>query len=899
MANMTLTIDDKEVTTPSGTSILMAARQIGIRIPTLCYHPRLSVTGACRVCVVEIWGRPVLVASCSAVAEDGMRVYTASERVLKARRLVVQLLLAGGNHNCLTCQANGTCELQALAYELGIEDLEFAPRSSGYPKDTSNAMIERDPDKCILCGRCVRACNDVQVNEVIEFGYRARRAKIVTAWDLPYGKSDCVFCGECVSVCPTGALTERQAKFQGRPWEVKKVRSTCVYCGTGCQLDLNVMDGRIVKVTSNHLHGLPNYGSLCVKGRFGYDFVHHKDRLTKPLIREGDRFRKAGWDEALNLVATRFSEIKNARGPDALAALSSARCTNEENYLLQKLMRAVIGTNNIDHCARLCHASTVTGLAAAFGSGAMTNTIADIEHARAILVTGSNTTEMHPIIASHIKRAVRQKGAKLIVVDPRRIDLVFYAHQWLRPKPGTDVAWINGLIHVILRDRLHDASFIQGRTEGFEALRSAVEPYRPEYVEHITGIAANQIEDAAHMYASASCAGIIYAMGITQHTRGTDNVKSLANLALACGNVGIPGAGVNPLRGQNNVQGACDMGALPNVFSGYQTISDETLRAQMAKAWGIGGLPSQPGKTLMEMMDQALTGNIGGLYIMGENPMLSDPDLHHVRASLRSLSFLVVQDIFLTETAALAHVVLPGASAVEKDGTFTNTERRVQRIRKAIEPIGDSRPDWQIICDLATHLGYPMSYENPEKIMEEIASVTPSYGGISYKRIAGRGIQWPCPSSGHPGTPYLHKDRFACGKARFHPVTYQDPPEVPDAKYPLYLSTGRILYHWHTGTMTRRVSGLVERVPECYVEIAPADARQYGIQEGDNIRIESRRGKIKAKAHITEKAVQGTIFAPFHFAEAAVNQLTHRATDPMAKIPGLKVCAVKLEKVAP
>ena len=540
----------------------------------------------------------------------------------------------------------------------------------------------------------------------------------------------------------------------------------------------------------------------------------------------------------------------------------------------------------------------MAGLAAAFGSGAMTNTIADVEKAQAILVTGSNTTEMHPIISSYIKRAVRQKGAKLIVVDPRRIDLVSYAHKWLRPKPGTDVAWINGLIHVVLREGLHDESYIKERTEGFEALRSAVQPYSPEAVEGITGIAAKDMEDAGRMYGEATRASICYAMGITQHTNGTDNVKSLANLALACGNVGIPGAGVNPLRGQNNVQGACDMGAFPNVFSGYQAVTDEALRTQMAKAWKVDTLPGQVGKTLMEMMDQAITGEIGGLYIMGENPMLSDPDLHHVEQSLRSLDFLVVQDIFLTETARLAHVILPGASAAEKDGTFTNTERRVQRVRKAIEPLGNSRPDWQIIRDLSNRLGYPMDYEKPEKIMDEIASVTPSYGGISYKRIAKRGIQWPCPSADHPGTPYLHKDTFTRGKAVFHPIVHQDPPEVPDTQYPFYLSTGRILYHYHTGTMTRRSSGLVERVSECQVEIAPDDAKQYSIEENDSIRIQSRRGEITAKAHITEKAVKGTIFVPFHFAEAAVNQLTHREKDPVAKIPGLKVCAVKVEKLS-
>jgi formate dehydrogenase major subunit len=539
----------------------------------------------------------------------------------------------------------------------------------------------------------------------------------------------------------------------------------------------------------------------------------------------------------------------------------------------------------------------VAGLAAAFGSGAMTNSIADIERADAFLVTGSNTTEMHPVIAGAVKRAVRQRGAKLVVVDPRRIDMTRYAHKWLRPKPGTDVAWINGLMYVILRDGLQNDAYIQERTEGFEEVRRVVDAYTPARVEAITGIPARELEEAARIYGEAPAAAVLYAMGITQHTSGTDNVKSLANLAMLCGNVGIPGSGVNPLRGQNNVQGACDVGGLPNVYSGYQPVGDPQVRERMAQAWGVRELPAQPGLTLMEIMEGAAYGDIRAMFIMGENPMLSDPDLHHVKEALQNLDFLVVQDIFLTETAQMADVVLPGVSFAEKDGTFTNTERRVQRVRQAVEPVGDARPDWEIICELSRCMGYPMEYDGPQGIAEEIAAVTPSYGGIRYKRIERRGLQWPCPTADHPGTPILHRDRFTRGKGLFHAIEYRQAPEMPDHDFPLYLSTGRILYHWHTGSMTRRSLGLTERAPQCEIEISSEDATYFGVEAGDRVRIVSRRGEITAQARITDKAVEGTIFVPFHYAEAAVNLLTHGNLDPVAKIPGYKVCAVRLEKV--
>jgi formate dehydrogenase alpha subunit len=527
----------------------------------------------------------------------------------------------------------------------------------------------------------------------------------------------------------------------------------------------------------------------------------------------------------------------------------------------------------------------------------MTNSISEIERAEVILVTGSNTTEMHPVIAGYVKRAVRQGGAKLLVVDPRKIELVAYAEVWLNPKPGTDIAWINGMIHVILKEGLEDRAYIQDRTEGLDKLQEAVRDYSPKKVESITGIPAQDLQRAARTYAKAKAASILYAMGITQHTSGTDNVKALANLAMLCGNVGIPNAGVNPLRGQNNVQGACDMGGLPNVFSGYQPVGEEAVREKMARAWGVKSLPGSPGLTLMEMMEGAAKGKIKGMFILGENPMLSDPDLHHVEEALGKLDFLVVQDIFLTETGKLAHVVLPGVSFAEKDGTFTNTERRVQRVRRAVAPPGKARQDWEIICDLSTRMGLPMGYKDPEEIMEEIRSLTPSYAGITYQRIERTGLQWPCPTLDHPGTPFLHKDRFTRGRGLFHPVQYRSAPELPDAEFPFYLSTGRILYHYHGASMSRRSQGLVERAPRCEVEISPRDAERMGLKEGSMVKVLSRRGQIQAVARITDKAVEGTVFVPFHYVEAAANLLTHASLDPVSKIPGYKVCAVRVEPI--
>jgi formate dehydrogenase alpha subunit len=879
----------------SGETILHVAQRNGIDIPTICHLEGVAPTGACRICVVEAEGARNLLPSCATPAAPHMVVETESDRVVRSRKINIELLLASGNHNCLTCEANGNCRLQELAYRYRVETVRFPESPVRYPIEAENAFIIRDFSRCILCGRCVQACNEVQVNNAISFGYRGAASKIVAKGDLPYHQSDCVFCGECVQACPVGALIEKQSRFRARQWEEERVQTTCPYCGVGCQIYVHRRDSRIIRITG--VEGAsPNFGSLCVKGRFGYDFITDTDRLTTPLIKENGTFREASWNEALSLVAEKLSDIKKKHGPDSIGVFSSAKITNEENYLAQKFARAVIGTNNVDHCARLCHASTVAGLVASFGSGAMTNPIADIGDSDLILVTGSNTTEAHPVISSAIKRAIESGSAKLIVVDPRRIDLTAFATLWLRQNLGTDVAWVNGMMHVIIKEGLHDRNYIEDRTEGFEELTKTVERYTPEYVQEITGIPSDELIKAARMYGQAASASIFFAMGITQHRTGTDNVKSLANLAMLCGNVGIAGGGVNPLRGQNNVQGACDLGALPNVFSGYQPVGDSIIRERMEKAWRVNGLPGSPGLGITEMVEGAGEGTIKALYVIGENPLVSDPDLNHAEKAFLELEFLVVQDIFLSDTAKLAHVVLPSASFAEKEGTFTNTERKVQRVRKVVDPPGAARPDWDIIGELSSRMGYPMDYTDSEAIMREIASVTPSYGGLSHRRLDEEDIYWPCTSTEHRGTPRLHVGRFTRGLGLFHAIDYIPPAEMPDEHYPLFLTTGRVLYHFHTGTMTMQSEGLNDRVPECFVEISPGDARRYQVKEGDVLQVSSRRGEIAARALVSDRAVEGTIFIPFHFAEAAANRLTNAALDPVAKIPEFKVCAVRIEK---
>jgi formate dehydrogenase alpha subunit len=717
----------------------------------------------------------------------------------------------------------------------------------------------------------------------------------------------CEFCGACVDSCPTNALADVGTRGIARPDRV--VSTICPYCGVGCQLKLEVKDEKVIASRPDPA-GLANHGQACVKGRFGIaEFVHHPDRLTVPLIRKNGELKEASWEEALGLVAEGLKRYS----PQEVAVIASAKCTNEENYVMQKFARAVLATNNIDHCARLCHAPTVAGLVQSFGSGAMTNSIDEAERAACIFAIGTNTTVSHPVIGLRIKRAI-QKGGKLIVANPMRIDICRFADIWLQLHPGTDVALLMGMMKVIVDEGLLDSSFVEQRCQDFDVFKESLADFNLDFVERVTGVPSKDVEEAARMYATSKPATILfYTMGITQHSHGTDNVMATANLAMLTGNVGKPSSGVNPLRGQNNVQGACDMGALPNVYSGYQAVSNPAIREKFETAWGCAlppslkdkfgitwacSLPLAPGLTLVEMLDAAYRKEIKAIYLIGENPALSDPDTHHVREALSRLDFLVAQDIFLSESAKLANVVLPAASFAEKDGTFTNTERRVQRVRKAIEPLGDSKPDWWIVCQVARRLGAKgFDYSDPSEIMEEVRNLTPSYGGISYERLENGGIQWPCPLDDHPGTPILHTDIFSRGKGKFVPLKYVPAGELPDEQYPLMLTTGRSLYHFHTGTMTRKVSSLNLIEPEGTLEISPQDASGLGIAQGDRVKVTSRRGEVITKAKITETLPAGLVFMTFHFAESAANILTNPKLDPVSKIPEFKVSAVKVEKV--
>ena len=888
-------IDGRRIEVEQGANLLQVARDNQFGIPGLCFHPRLSVTGSCRLCIVKIAGQPGIIPACTVKVTEGMIVTAFDEELESLRRMLIDLLLSEHNCDCLVCESAGACELQDLAYCYGLDSRTriFASRKRELPsKDESSPVLVNDPSKCILCGRCVRACDEIQGKGVLSYAYRGLETVVVAGlgeWET----SECDGCGECVQLCPTGAIVEKLPERPARAWEVKKVQTTCSYCGVGCQLEMWVEDDEVVKVRGAET--IPNYGSTCIKGRFGHTYIGKPDRLTTPLIRRNGSLVPATWDEAIAVIKKNLFKIKDEYGPEALAGLASAKCTNEENYLFQKFMRACIGTNNVDHCARLCHASTVAGLAAAFGSGAMTNSMAELEYAKCILVTGSNTTETHPVIANLIKRAVRYHGAKLIVVDPRRIDLVNHATLWLRQKNGTDVAWMNGMMNFILSEGLQDEAFIKERTENFEELKKVIETYTPERVEEITTIPADKLREAARIYATVEPASIVYSMGITQHTTGTDNVLSTANLAMLTGNIGKPSTGVNPLRGQNNVQGACDLGALPNVYPGYQKVADPAVREKFETAWGIK-LSSNVGLTVVEIMNAAAEGKVKGLIIMGENPMVSDPNLNHVEEALNNLDFLAVSDIFLSDTAKLADVVLPAASFAETEGTFTNTERRVLLLRKVINAPGEALPDWQIICKLAGELGYSMHYNNAAEIMDEIAEVTPIYGGIHHCRLVPDGLQWPCPSDDHPGTVYLHKDKFSRGLGLFHPVNFIPPAELPDEDYPFILSTGRMLFHYHTGTMSRRAEALNAFISEGYAEIHPNDAARLGLEDGGWVKVRTRRGEITTIVKTTEMVAEGSVFVPFHFAEAAANRLTNDALDPKAKIPELKVAACQIEK---
>jgi formate dehydrogenase alpha subunit len=894
---MKVMINNMIVEAHSSETVLQVARDNKIYIPSLCYHPKTGPAGKCRACVVEIEGMRGLQTSCTIEVREGMKITTNSERAREAQKLVVNLLLSTGRHDCLACEQNGDCELQEAAYFLGIEHPAFSLPEENIDIDDSSEFVYRDHSKCIKCGRCIVGCNTTVVNEVLDFGYRGHSAKVICDEDLPMGKSSCVQCGECVQLCPVGAVIDKRSRGQGRSWQMEKAETICPYCGVGCKLVLHINREKntIVRVTGAE-DGPANNGMLCVKGRYGFDFVASPERLTTPLIKEKGAFRKATWDEAINVIAARLNGMREKYGNDAIGGFSSAKCSNEENYIFQKFIRAVIGTNNVDHCARLCHASTVAGLAQAFGSGAMTNDIKGIKEADVILIIGSNTTEGHPVIGSMIKQAVRLGKTKLIVIDPKRIPLADYSEIYAAQRCGTDVAVLNGIMHIIIKNNWYDKEYVSERCEGFEDLKKEVEHYTPEYVEKISGIPASTLEHIARLFGTAPTASLFYSMGITQHTTGVDNVWSTANIQMLCGNMGKVGGGVNPLRGQSNVQGACDMGALPNVFSGYQKVGDAAIQEKFEKAWKCK-LPDKNGLTVTTMIEAIHEGNLKGLYIMGENPMLSDPDISHAESAFRKLDFLVVQDIFLTETAVLADVVLPAAACAEKEGTITNTERRVQYFAKALNAPGDALADWQIIQMVANAMGAMWNYKRSEDIQNELIAVTPSYGGISYERLGRLGLHWPCPTKEHPGTPVLHIGKFTRGKGLMKAIPYKEPAELPDAEYPLIMTTGRLLQQFHTGTMTRKTEG-INRLAGPRVMMSVEDAEELGIENDELVKVSTRRGEIRTNAFVTQLIGKGTIFIPFHFGEAPANRLTIAALDPIAKIPEYKVCAARVEKVS-
>ena len=892
-------IDGIPVEVEKGTTILQAAESVGIKIPTLCYIKGLMPDGSCRMCMVEIENRgwSKLDTACSAHVSEGDVIQTKSEKVIASRRGVLDLLLSNHKTDCFSCEGNGSCKLQDYCFEYGVEKTSYEGEMTEFPIDDSNPFFTFNPNLCILCHRCVNTCNKIVGRGAIDTAERGFNSRISTPFGVPLRESSCESCGNCVAACPTGALSSKRRKNY-RPWQVeKKVLTTCPHCATGCQYYLVVKDGNIVDTEA--AEGPSNKGLLCVKGRSGsFDFVHSPERLTHPLIKnkETGEFEQASWEEALDLVASKFLEIKKKYGPDSLAGFACSRSPNEDIYMMQKLVRCAFETNNVDNCARVCHSASVAGLSMTLGSGAMTNPIADItQKPDVIMLVGSNPEEAHPVVGMQIRQAV-QRGCKIIVVDPRDIDLAKHADVHLKLRPGTNVAFANGMMHVIIEEGLQDMKFIEERTEGYEKIKEIVKDYTPEKVGEICHIDPDDLRKAARMYAKADKAPIIYCLGVTEHSTGTEGVMSMSNMALLVGKLGREGCGVNPLRGQNNVQGACDMGALPGDFPGYQKVANPDVIAKFEKAWGKKLNPN-PGLHATDVWPAAIRGEMKGLYIFGEDPIVTDPDTAHIIKALESLDFVVMNELFMTETAQYADVILPGVSYAEKEGTFTNTERRVQRVRKAVTIPGEARLDTDIFIDIMNRMGYPQPHLTAAQIMDEIASVTPSFGGISHARLdAGETLQWPCPSKDHPGTPILHVGKFTRGLGWFYPAEYVPSAELPDEDYPIILMTGRILYHYTTRAMTGKTPGLMEIEGKSFIEMNYKDADAIGVKTGDKVKISSRRGQIVSTARVGRKVSQGETWMPFHFPDGNANWLTNAALDKYARIPEYKVCAVKIEK---
>jgi formate dehydrogenase major subunit len=902
---VTFELDGRAVVAPANRTIIEIADAEGVEIPRLCYKPGLDAVGNCRACMVEIGGERVLAPSCCRTPTAGMKVTTQSERVRKSQKLVLELLLS----DMPEAEYTRHNELDAWAERLGVGKPRFAARAAVAP-DLSHPAMAVNLSACIQCTRCVRACRDEQVNDVIGLAWRGNAEKIVFDMDDPMGNSTCVACGECVQACPTGALMPARDVALAVP--DKRVPSVCPYCGVGCQLTYNVKDNRILFVEGRD--GPANHGRLCVKGRYGFDYAHHPQRLTKPLIRRAgvakvadvemdparvmEVFREATWEEALELAGGGLARLRDAHGPQALAGFGSAKGSNEEAYLFQKLVRTGFRSNNVDHCTRLCHASSVAALLEGIGSGAVSNPVMDVAKAEVVILIGANPTVNHPVAATWMKNAAAS-GTKLVVCDPRRSDLARHAHRFLQFKPDTDVALLNAMMHVIVEDDLVDESFIASRTIGYEELRANVAGYSPEAMAPICGIDAETIRYVARLYAKSRASMILWGMGISQHVHGTDNARCLIALALMTGQIGRPGTGLHPLRGQNNVQGASDAGLIPMMFPDYQHVANAASRQRFETAWGLqpGTLDDRPGLTVVEVMNAIKAGTVRGMYIMGENPAMSDPDASHARESLAALEHLVVQDIFFTETGYLADVILPASAFPEKTGTFTNTDRLVQLGRQALDPPGDARQDLWIVQQIGKRLGLPWRDDPVALVFDEMRKTMPSIAGITWDRLEREhAVTYPCVHEGDPGDPVVFTEDFPRegGRGRFVPADIIPANERPDAAYPMVLITGRQLEHWHTGSMTRRTSALDALEPDPVASIHPLDLAALGGKPGDVVTIASRRGEVALFARADDSSPRGAVFVPFCYYEAAINKLTNPALDPFGKIPEFKYCAVRL-----